>query len=355
MDKFLKAKFQGKRFDDHTLPLEVARDLAAYETLIIELAKYPFKANNPERQRLPKGFGANFQLHLERIEEGSTEAIVAEYRSPNQLMAHSEQYFYDARDMVNSCIAGDTPENFPRSLLNQFNVIGKSLRSDEKWFFSDNAVLTPQRRKELVLSVSRVYERDTELWGTIDQLDFKNRTFRLSLENNKSIPVPMDEETSELARQYAGRKRHSITAQVTGSFDSSDNLQKVTGVKSIEVQPNYHLASRFEAILSLHNGWYDGAGVAPDNEVAQFVADKFIEGYPEKISLPYIYPTPDGTILFEWDREDSPSMEFYPDRMEAEFHAFAPNNDIERTFSLSESSAWTQLFTFLSQTLQEIE
>ena len=38
--EFLKPRFTGARFDEHTLPVDVARDLAAYEELVIELAKH---------------------------------------------------------------------------------------------------------------------------------------------------------------------------------------------------------------------------------------------------------------------------------------------------------------------------
>jgi hypothetical protein len=37
--EFLHPRFDDARFAEHTLPLEVARDLAAYETLVVALLK----------------------------------------------------------------------------------------------------------------------------------------------------------------------------------------------------------------------------------------------------------------------------------------------------------------------------
>ena len=54
MEEFLKSTFKGKRFDEHTLPMEVMRDLLAYESLIVELAKHLYRVQHPNRQRLPK-------------------------------------------------------------------------------------------------------------------------------------------------------------------------------------------------------------------------------------------------------------------------------------------------------------
>jgi len=65
---FLQTKFDGARFDQHTLPIEVARDLAAYESLVIDLARYLYLRDNPGRQRVPRGFDAEFHLHLQRVD-----------------------------------------------------------------------------------------------------------------------------------------------------------------------------------------------------------------------------------------------------------------------------------------------
>lgn len=68
---FAQPRFTGTRFDEHTLPVDVARDLAAYESLIVDLAKHLYLTNHPERQRVPKGFAANFRLDIDRIDPGS--------------------------------------------------------------------------------------------------------------------------------------------------------------------------------------------------------------------------------------------------------------------------------------------
>jgi hypothetical protein len=43
---FLKPRFVGKRFDNHSLPLEILKDLAVLEELIIEVAKREYIKKN---------------------------------------------------------------------------------------------------------------------------------------------------------------------------------------------------------------------------------------------------------------------------------------------------------------------
>lgn len=48
--QFLQPRFDGARFTGHPLPLEVARDLAACKTLVVELAKHLYIQDHPERR-----------------------------------------------------------------------------------------------------------------------------------------------------------------------------------------------------------------------------------------------------------------------------------------------------------------
>ena len=68
---FIQPRFDGARFAEHTLPVDVARDLAAYETLIVELAKHIYLREHTERERVPRGFASDFHLHIEKIDPGS--------------------------------------------------------------------------------------------------------------------------------------------------------------------------------------------------------------------------------------------------------------------------------------------
>ena len=354
--EFLRPRLDGERFREHTLPLKVARDLAAYEILLIELAKHLYIGDNPRRRRVPKGFDADFHLHLDQIVEGSTIPILVVVANVLPLGDGSNPYFERARGLIAQCVAspqGQLPSEFPRHLLTHFNQFGRSLRSDEQLDLGNGAVLTPLKRKELVLAASKVYEREIELSGTIGEADWEKSTFRLRLVDGNHVVVPMTQGFDSQAREYGGRNRFQVTVKGVATYDSWEKLQKIVSVDTLAVQPDYQLIAKFDNLAALDDGWFEGQGIAPDKGFLAAVAERFIGIYPEDLPLPFIIPTPEGNLLLEWDTQGSPSIDLELESMQAVFHAFQPSGeDVERDFTLVTDDDWAEFFAFLNQNLE---
>ncbi len=360
--EFIQPRFDGARFSEHTLPLEVAKDLAAYETLVVELAKHLYLQDHSGRQRVPKGFDADFHLHLEKVDDGSARPMLSVVAAGVlALSTGGNTYFEKARDLITECVRapeGQLPQAFPRNLLSHFNQVGRSLHEDECMELpgADGSVaaLTPDRRKHLVLAAESVYEREIELNGTIGEADWEKSSFRLRMADGSQAIVPMPESFHPQAREYGGRSRFQVTVKGVGTFDSWDKLQKVVSVESFAIQPNYQLSVAFDALSELQDGWLDGEGRAPNKEQLSTVAEEIIAGYPEHLPLPAVVPTPEGGLLLEWELSGSPSIDLSLDSFTAEFHAFDPGEtEIEREFVLSSAGQWSELFAFLKESLGE--
>ncbi len=358
---FSQPKFTGARFDEHTLPVDVARDLAAYESLILDLAKHLYLTDHPDRERVPKGFASNFRLDIERIDEGSAKPILVLVLSGALALVGGERdYFEHARDLVAECIAAPDnalPGNFPKELLAHFNQLGRSLREGESLELprqrAENAVLTPDKRKKLVLAADRVYEKEVDLLGNIAEVDWEKSTFRLRIVDGSQVHVPMPDSFHNKAREYGGKPRHQVALKGVASYDSWDRLQKLISVESLEVVRNYAIATRMDELAQMQDGWFEGQGMAPDPEKMAVVADKLVADYPERLILPNIVPTQDGNLLLEWDADGTPSLDIQLDSFQASFHAFAPNGaDIERDFNLGNAADWQSLFGFLSDSIR---
>jgi hypothetical protein len=358
--EFLKPRFEGVRFAEHTLPLEIARDLAAYETLVVELAKHLYLKKFPHRQRVPKGFEADFNLHLQKIEDGSAKPLLSIVTAGTMVLAGNFAHFFErARDVVTDCIAsadGHLPADFPRELLAHFNHVGQSLRPDESLELPraglPPAVLTPDRRKRLVLAAERVYERPVELTGTINEVDWLKSTFRIRTIDGLQTIVPMPESFHQQSRELGGRTRHQVTVRGIGAYDSWDQLQKVVSVDSFEIQRDYVIAGRLDELSDLSNGWCDGVGVAPDKTKLSFLGERIVGHYPERLPLPLIVPTQEGNLLFEWKLPGDPSLDMNLQNMSASFHGFTPQAvEIERDFELRDDQKWMELFAFLDLNL----
>ncbi|WP_395643910.1 hypothetical protein [Rudaea sp.] len=359
--EFSQPRFTGARFDDHTLPVDVARDLAAYEILIVELAKHLYLKNHPDRQRVPKGFASNFRLDIERIDEGSTKLLLALVLSGALALTGGEQdHFAQARDLIAVCIAAPEnalPAEFPKELLVHFNQLGRSLREDEALELplpgANNAArLTQTKRKLLVLAADQVYERDISLIGYIEEVDFARSTFRLKLVDGGQSTVPMPDSFQNTARTYGGRSRHQINVVGVGTYDSWDRLQKVVSVDALEVIKNHAISARFDEITQLESGWFEGDGLAPDADEMSAVSEKLIADYPDKLPLPQIAPKQDGNLLLEWKAEGDPSLDINLTSSLASFHAFGEHGeDVERDFNL-DTAGWQSLFAFLGDNIR---
>lgn len=358
---FSQPKFTGARFDEHTLPVDVARDLAAYERLIVELAKHLYLQEHSGRQRVPKGFEAGFRLDIERIDEGSTRPMLALVMAGALALQGGERdYFERARDLVAECIAAPVtalPEAFPKELLGYFNQFGRSLRADEALELPLQsgipARLTQDKRKQLVLAADQVYEREISLNGYIEEVDFAKSSFRLKpADNSPAVVIPMQDSFHNTARIYGGRERHQISVVGVGAYDSYERLQKIISIESLEVTKNYVISARFDEISQLENGWFEGDGLAPDADRLSRVSEKLIADYPDKLPIPLIVSKQDGNLLLEWKVEGDPSLDIDLTSLQASYHAFGANEeDVERDFNL-DTVGWQSLFAFLNDNIK---
>lgn len=359
--KFIQPRFEGHRFDEHTLPVDVVRDLAAYETLVIELAKHLYLREHPDRQRVPKGFSADFQLHLEKVDQGSAMPLLSVVvTGVLGLSGGDNSYFERARDLITDCVAapdGQLPDAFPRELLSHFNQVGRSLRDDERLELPRSgttpALLTPERRKHLVLAAESVYEREVELTGSIGEADWEKSTFRLRLNDGSQCVVPMPEHFHARAREFGGRSRHLVTVKGVATYDSWDRLQKVISAESLEIQLNSALSTKLDELAELADGWHDGTGIAPDKGKLLSISEKLVSHYPEVLPLPVVVPTQEGNLLLEWNTAGAPSVDIALDTMLAEFHSFGDRGiEIEQDFSLINDAAWDGFFSFLNANIK---
>jgi hypothetical protein len=360
--EFLKPRFTGPRFDEHTLPVDVAGDLAAYEGLVIELAKHLWMLEHPGRKRVPRGFEKSFSLHLEGMVEGGSArpALVCVAASALAINISCGSYFEQARDLVADCIKTNAaqqplPDKFPKELLDYFNVFGRSLAEGEAVELptanAAPAVLTPDRRKQLVLAAQKFYTKAVELTGTIGETDWEKQTFRLRPKDGPAIAaVPLPDAFKELARKAGGMERTLAVVKGVGIYDAWDDLQKVSETHHLEIQPNAALADQLEELSALGDGWFEGKGKALDKDQLAWVTDKLVDSFPAEIAFPHVAPTPDGGLFFEWIQKTwRVSAEFLLPAHRCELQATdtATGKSVEAELDLDQAENWPALYKFV--------
>lgn len=314
---FLKPRFDGKRFTDHSLPLDVLKDLAVFNDLIAETAKWLYLKENHGRKRIPKGFLEDVSLKLVDIEDGSAIpkiVMIVSMTSATLFPPVSQQYFEKARDAVIAAV--DAAENhteitgfLPENLLGFFDRLGRSLEEGECIEFAPERPSRPARlnresRRTLILASEKIqnYTEEVTLRGLIPEADQDKKTFTLSLSSGQRIPARFDPINGDKILEAFGAYStgQKVMVRGVGIFTRNGKIQELETSDSVMLLDSLDVSARLDELSALRDGWLDGEGIAPDHDGLRWLANSFEQYYDEKFTLPRLYPTVEGGIQAEW-------------------------------------------------------
>lgn len=365
---FLIPRLTGKRFDDHTLPLEILKDFAALEEMIVEVAEWKFLQEHSDRKRV-RNFSKDLELHLSGVEPGSSKpvfvlAFLGLFPSVNA------KYFEQARTEIISAIAqaaqGQTP-NLPPQFLSYFDRFGRGLREDERMEFDggNNAIvaLTPDVRKRLVKSSKvEVWTEELTLRGRICEMDQAKGSFHLELKDGTKLQAPTADQHLATVLEAFNDYRNGANVLLQGVVkkDRQDHMKSFESVEHISLLDPLDVTLRLEEIADLKDGWLDGKGIAPNPEKLRWLAKAFDNSFKADLPLPHLYPTPEGNIQAEWSLKDwEVTLEIDLTTHQAMYQAICMTEQAagqlphasthEHTLAFEENEGWTQLNDALTQ------
>lgn len=311
---FLSPRLVGKRFEAHSIPLELLGDLAVLEAMIIEVAKWRYLQENPDRKRSPRKFTDGISLTLTAVENGSAIAKIALALAVNSLIPTPQQdYLEQSRDAIVSAIAaaGDNKSptaHLPRKALAYFDRLGRSLQDDEAIEFitpthTQPALLTKETRLRL-LKAAEVTERTEEihLRGGIFDFNQEDMVFVMMLPDGSKVAGPVGRQHFDtfLDASYDYRLGVKVLLEGVGKYDRADRLQKIELVEHVTLLDPLDFPSQLEELKLLKDGWLDGRGYAPPAAGLDWLADAINERYSDSLTLPYVYPVAEGGVRLEW-------------------------------------------------------
>lgn len=313
---FLCARFAGGRFNAHAIPFDVLPDLAAYRSLLVEVAKMLFKRRHNNRVRVPKGFEDSFQIGLVRVEGGHS-AVVTGVRLPSHqttpqgdLGFPAYEEFQEAKTYVDDLIrrvkaTGKVPTDFPPELAGCFNPFGQSLQPDE---FIELGYDTPNPvrydtliRKQIVLSREKTYENAVNAVFTLNGGVTDSGTVHVLDDTGTRFDFrPMSE--FEFQKAYA-RATKRVRLIGTGLYDKSERLSRLVDVSIVynDDEPRQPFDERLDEIARADEGWYEPGNPAPTQAAVEAMRN-FVRLAVLELGAhaPYLYPLPDGGIGAEW-------------------------------------------------------
>jgi len=360
MIPFLKPRLVGRRFDGHAIPLEVLKDLACFDEIIKEAAKWRFLKANPERKRIPRGFAQEISLRVTDIQPGSAIPQIVMVVASGLLLPANQSYYEQARDHVIAAIDAaqhgeSITEHLPESILPHFDSLGRSLGDDESIEFRPENAERPARldkvvRRKLVLASSQAHEVTEEVvWrGTIPEVDQERRTFELQVIGGSKIRGPIEPyHLVPILEAFNGYQQNlRVAVRGIAKFNRHNRPQSLQTIEDITVLDANDVPARIDDLRNLRDGWLDGMGIAPSEENLNWFSATFETHYPPDLHLPFVYPTAEGGLQLEWSISPFEiSIEVNLTHKMAEWHSLNSLNgeDEEEAFDLSQLEAWQRI------------
>lgn len=366
---FLAPTLTGKRFDDHSIPLELLEDFAAFEQLLVEMAKVVYLEKNESRQRVPRGFEDSVSLKLYDIGEGSAipkialiyALATAKVATPTlELFPEANYtYFEEARDRIfkgiDAANVGEKITDFiPENLLGFFNKIGKRLKDDEAINFNPtspkNLKLDRATRKKLVLASSstKQFTEETTIIALIPEADKSKQTFTLLVNGIQRINADLPESHyNTILKAFNDYENNcKVSVKGIGRFNQLDKLEGFESIEQISIIDPLDVIYRLEEISLLKDGWLNDEGLAPKKDQLDWFSNMFEGNFDKNLPLPFIFPTPDGGIQVEWslnDYEISLTINF--ESKIGSYHElqFSNDSETEEQFTLDDPESWATL------------
>lgn len=370
---FLRPRLIGARFESHSIPLELLKNLAALEKVIIEVAKLEFLKDHPNRRRVPRGFTDGIELKLTGIEDGS--AVLEISLFADKLPLPEKRYYFErARDVIIRAI-GDAEESkaiidiLPEKTLRYFDKIRRGLREDEAIeFIKPNsqfpvrltsmvkeryADITSEQRTQYIPSTVKQLKAGTTVRGTVPEINQGDMTFQIQLFDGQQVKAPIaPQHFDAILEAFNGYKNDlRFLFQGVGRFNLVKKLLEFDSIERISLLDELDISAQIDDLRLLKDGWLEGQGKAPSQDGLDWLSQAFKNYYSGDLPQPYLYPTEPGGVQAEWSLDQNEiTLEINLAEYAGYFHALHIEDDTEKTrnLDLGSETHWIELKTLIA-------
>ncbi|MCL2033017.1 MAG: hypothetical protein FWG96_07120 [Methanomassiliicoccaceae archaeon] len=363
MDQSTTLVFRGKRFDFHTLPIDILPDILAFEKLIKHCAAKKYMEQHPQRERLPRGFKEQVSIGISKISPGSTEVGLSftVYGQQHISLTDEEACYYQAVDEIINAIEVIEEGNseLPEEWAPFFDKFGRSLKEGEEVIIQSGrrkAEFNKARRHRILATTRKPFTDEIQLWGIVSNIDLEHdKIIVISSEGGVSLPVDIDMDiwSNYLIGQVSNKiSQTKIYIEGIGNFSGVGKLLSIEEVKDIQLLDPLDIQARIEELSHLEDGWLDGTGKGILKDGAKRVAELFALCYEEKLPTPHIFPTEDGELQAEWSIGVSELiLRVNLETLIGRVVAIDTENDSEKEYecNLSEKLSWDRINSSISE------
>lgn len=308
---FLSSHFIGGQFEEHQMPLEVLKDLAVLKDIVLKIAANRFYQRNPDRKRLPKGFGSNIHLSLASLKEGSVIAnicLVGGFFLPPNLEEARDVFFQTLSiaetQETNSADQNSFDPAVTPDVLDLIANLGQHLEDGDRIVFNENqASYTFESQNRFRKLAKLEYRREFHTYCTVYEYDKSKHTAKMLTLSGERFGFKVPEAIRECVLT-AFNGSPDVRAEVTGDcyYDANGGAKFNLKLNTFDIVDPLDTSLRIEEIRQLKAGWLgEGHGLPFADEELNWLDSFMASRICVKVRPPYLYPIEGENISAEWD------------------------------------------------------
>lgn len=307
-DAFVPLKFDGGRYGKPGYPLETAAELANYQRLLIEVAKQEWLAQNPDRERVYKGFEDSLELRLTRVEVGSV--VPYTVTGVNDV----SDFVESVRDAIRNLFAfvvekKHLPIGLRDGVRDAVKRLGASLRDDEALFVKSTSgaevKYTQAIRTQMIVSeeIGEI-EREGDLPGKVVEINPDDQRFEFQMIDGRTIPARFAEpEFWKALLPFVSTSVDGRIVRFKAKYIESiaGEVLRIENVSDVEefLDSGSPWTPRLLELLRLQSGWFDGEGESVGMPAIEYAREVLRRTSEHSLPIPTIFPTPAGGVQLE--------------------------------------------------------
>jgi hypothetical protein len=315
-DIFASMSFKGDRFNGRFIPVDALPAISCYQEALIQMAKAIWHEENPERDRLPKGFSKAFELGLRDIGDGSKVAYLPRRENSDDQFFPDfspSSIFLQAQERIAQTVISANNNRkidpLPESVIAPIEKILRSITPDEH--ISIDPIAEGRRR----FGSFQISEKSVAAIAAQSRIRNKKRldgvgfvvasseappSIKVISPNGSFLyPIAWEDLRSNANLAIGSVVSFAVNVETNAIGEITNFLSPEAISPTIRSSRTDRMQSRIEGLLTLKPGWLDGKGSIPTKQTAMRSSDFAI--YFGRTDLDVsVFLHEEGGIQFEW-------------------------------------------------------
>ena len=254
-------------------------ELVHLQKVITLLASEVWKAANPNRQRLPKGFKELMLFSVRAIEPGGAVVPIARRHNGHPRLLNSVDRLSESFGLLHETLSAANerrplPSNIPHTVLPEIAKLGTHLSADTAFHLQtlgqQYVAVSSDTRKGLTGHLPAPSRQTMAVSGNVLEVDVRQRRCQIWDGDSKTVMEFGDEHEAQILAALNDHEATTISVEGEGVFDTDD--RHLSKVGRITLNKNGAQRTKGES-QDIHNTLEEIVNSVPDDAWESFPPD----------------------------------------------------------------------------------